>query len=81
MAYKAYILEDEDYITEDLYIRPLSDDSGFLNRRDDYYAWTPISEVLGEYWYKEGTKKVKDLISIDGSHPSLYYEFMRKCSA
>ena len=75
MSYKVEILEEEDYLTSGLYIRPLSDFSRWLERPNNYYEWKPIGQVLGESWWGSGETKVKELTSGD---IKLRYELMRK---
>lgn len=77
MAYAVEILEDDDLLTEDLFIRPTSDYCGFHHRPDNYYEWKPISHVIGDCWFKSGKTKVKELKT---GRVHLHYEFMRKCS-
>jgi hypothetical protein len=76
MSYKIEILDQEEYLTSDLYVRPLNDYVGMFHRPDNYYSWKPIGEVLGEYWFESGKRQLKELTNGDG--PPLYYEFMRK---
>jgi hypothetical protein len=75
MSYKVEILDQDEYLTSDLYIRPLSDHSGWLERPDNYYDWKPIGDVIGECWFESGKRKIKELMSGD---IKLHYEFMRK---
>lgn len=77
MAYAVEILEDDDVLTEDLFARPIDDWGGFTERPDNYYDWKPISEVIGNVWFRDGDIKVGDLLH---GHVALYFEFMRKCS-
>ena len=69
MSYKVEILEDDDFLTADLYCRPLYDVS-YSRVCDEQHTWVRIDKHLGEFWYGSGTKKVKDF--------KLPYEFMRK---
>lgn len=71
MAYKIEILEGDDRITKNSYIRPMTDYNGMFDRPLNYYAWRPVLEELGDCWLG---KKVKDL---KAGEVKLHYELMR----
>ena len=74
MAYTVEILEDNDVVTPDLFARPLTPNSGWLDRDKDSYIWLPTSELLGDCWLT-GEYTVGQL---KGGRIPLLYEFMRK---
>ena len=77
MAFTVEILEDDDFLTPNLFARPLSDYGGMFDRPDDYYAWKPIYQVLGPCWFENSDRKIKEL---HVGRIKLHYEFMKKCS-